>query len=526
MKPDGLPVRHGMTCLMKGMAMLAAFPPPGTGLSMDNRTRFFSRSQRHADSKGTPSQDVMSAEGRTNRRGCSCEAKRWGARAAVWQVSGHGPARRVFFVALVLVIAMCGAAKNAYSAEGQENGILPVGEPALPGKKTAHAFSGQENSPQSFSGFRAESYEDIPASAESEEEESASGAKSPYDSPGEEDTLLKRRARLQGMRMRRLYGPELAYQGFFINSKEESGSRHTVAATMPLTESWEGAVFEHVSFFSLKRGNDSAGRESARLRIGMNPGRSFRPWFALTPYFNFGEAEGQGLGVAAGISNTWRNGANLSGEVFAWRPWDEGYSTIVEDGRKHGVALAFTLPFTRKLLLSGRAYYEELELGGGAKSGAQNAGRRYALNARAYCRLLHRDGAYMGYGFRDDDLWNEYLTGSELGIFVQADFQRYSKPDGFEALHPVPEVFAQEMGISFQYAFSPHLGLTAEGFIGRDPDRDLQFGELAGLNGRLMLVANPHLRIWAGASYVKTTTTLESSGGEETIVSLGITYAF
>lgn len=132
----------------------------------------------------------------------------------------------------------------------------------------------------------------------------------------------------------------------------------------------------------------------------------------------------------------------------------------------------------------------------------------------------------MGYGFRDDRLWNEYLVGSELGIFLQVDFQRYFKPDGFDALNPVPEVFAQEVGLSLQYAFSPHFGLTAEGFLGRDPDRDLQFGELAGVNGRLIVVATPNLRIWAGASYMKTNTTLESSGGEETAISFGINYAF
>lgn len=350
-------------------------------------------------------------------------------------------------------------------------------------------------------------------------------AEFPYDAPGEDNVAWKRRARLIGMHIRALHGPEAAYQGFFINSREERGSRHTVAATAPLTEFWEGAVFSHASLFSLKRGKGNAGRESLRLRIGMNPGRTFRPWFALTPYVNFGEADGQGLGIAAGMAKTWRNGANLSGEVFAWRPWDEGYYTIIEDGRKHGAALAFTLPFTRNLILSSRAYYEELELGGGAKSGAQDAGKRYAINTRASYRLLHRDGA-MGYGFRDDNLWNEYLVGSELGMFIQVDFQRYFRPDGFKALHPVPEVFAQEIGLSLQYAFSPHMGLTAEGFIGRDPDRDLQFGELAGLNGRLTLVVNPNLRIWAGASYTKTTTTLESSGGEETIASVGIHYTF
>lgn len=347
----------------------------------------------------------------------------------------------------------------------------------------------------------------------------------PYDIVGEDDSW-KRQARLQGARMRALYGPELAYQMFSINTEDEVGSRQMAGAVFPLDELWEGAIFDHISYFSLKDVSKNAGREALRFRIGMNPARTFRPWFTVMPYVNFGDAEGNGVGLALGMTNAWRNGTVLSLGAFAWNPWDEGYHTFVEDGRRSGATLSFTLPFTKDFILSTRAYYEELELGPGAKSGPQYAGNRYVVNSRAYLRLLSRDNAFMGYGFRDDDLWSEYLIGSELGIFAQVDFQRYFRPDGFDALNPVPEVFAQEIGFSLQYAFSPRLGLTAEGFLGRDPDRDLQFGELAGLSARLTLLASPNLRIWAGASYLKTNASLESSGGEETTVLIGINYAF
>lgn len=434
---------------------------------------------------------------------------------------------RVCLGVLVLGIALYAPAQSVYSAHEDMGSHIPAIEDlASAGKGTFAAVPGQESPSQTLHVPLTELREDIHDGVTPEQQADATAEASPSGISREEDAALKRRARLVGTRMRTLYGPEATYWNAFIDSEEESGSRHTVAVTMPLTEVWEGAVFGHLSFFSLKHGTHSAGRESMDLRFGMNPGRAFRPWFALTPYLNFGDAEGEGLGVAAGMSQTWRKGANLSGEVFAWRPWDEGYYTIVEDGRKHGAALAVVLPFTDRLTLNSRAYYEELELGGGARSGEQYAGNRYAINTRACYRLLRRAGASMGHGFRDDLLWNEYLVGSELGIFLQVDFQRYFKPDGFDALNPVPEVFAQEVGLSLQYAFSPHVGLTAEGFLGRDPDRDLQFGELAGVNGRLTVVATPNLRIWAGASYMKTNTTLESSGGEETIVSFGINYAF
>lgn len=343
---------------------------------------------------------------------------------------------------------------------------------------------------------------------------------------GGTDTRLKRKARLQGIRMRMLYGPETLYHGSFISSDTERGSRHVAGAVMPLNERWEITLLNHLSLFSLKEDNRSAGRESMLVRVGMGQGESFRPWFALTPYTNFGDARGDRASIATGMSKTWKDGTSLTSEVYAWRPWDEGYYTITEDGYRHGGALALTLPITKKLILSTRSLYEQLALGSKAKSGEQYAGSRYGWNARAYYRLLQREGAFMGHGFRNDDLWNEYLVGSELGVFVHLDWQRYQSPEDFDALSPVPKAFAQQLGFSYQHAFSPHLGLSAESYVGRDPDRNLHFGELLGVNMRLTMLFNPQFRIWCALGYTKTNTTLESEGGSENTVSFGINYNF
>ena len=487
----------------------------------------YTSTSKNLSMKSSALKALLSIWQRVNSRSESTADMEIAVSTSALQTLARGVIMRVCPGILVLGIALCVPGRNVSLAhEAQADDVLSVEKPWLTGTGTLATVTGQESPARMLHVPLAEAREDLHDSAKPERHIGSLTGEIPSGTLREEDAALKRRARLVGTRMRTLYGPEAAYQNAFIDAEEESGSRHIVAVMMPLTEVWEGAAFGHLSFFALKHGSHSAGRESLDLRFGMNPGRSFRPWFALTPYLNFGDAEGEGLGITAGMSQAWRKGADLSAEVFAWRPWDEGYYTIVEDGRKHGAALAITLPFTDRLTLNSRAYYEGLELGAGARSGEQYAGNRYAINARACYRLLRRDGAYMGYGFRDDRLWNEYLVGSELGIFLQVDFQRYFKPDGFDALNPVPEVFAQEVGLSLQYAFSPHFGLTAEGFLGRDPDRDLQFGELAGVNGRLIVVATPNLRIWAGASYMKTNTTLESSGGEETAISFGINYAF
>lgn len=340
------------------------------------------------------------------------------------------------------------------------------------------------------------------------------------------DTPWKRKARLHGMRMRMLHGPEAMYHGSFISSDSEYGSRHIAGAVVPVHEHWEIITLNHLSVFSLKQGNHNAGREAMVVRVGMGPGKSFRPWFALSPYFNFGDAHGEGASIATGMSKSWKDGTNLATEIYAWRPWDEGYYTIIEDGQRHGGALALTLPITKKLTFSTRTFYEELELGAKAKSGAQYAGNRYGWNARAYYRLLQREAAFIGHGFRSDDLWNEYLVGSELGVFMHLDWQRYTKPKGFDALYPVTEAFAQQVGFSYQHAFSPHWGLTAESYIGRDPDRGLRFGDLLGLNMRLTMLLSPQFQIWCALGYAKTNTTLESDGGAENTVSLGIHYNF
>lgn len=429
-----------------------------------------------------------------------------------------------------------------------------------------------------------------------------------------QDAPWKRKARIEDARGRLLYRPELMYHGSVIESSSEAGSRHAAGAVMPLTDDWELAILDRVSYFALKQGISvdslqidaaaapkpknpdgkagkeapgdalpsrkipsykyslgkstrsgryAAGRESLELRLGKKPGNSLRPWLSVTPYTNFGDAKGEHVSIASGFSKTWKNGAGVFAELFAWRPWDEGYYTILNDGQRHGGALTFSWPWGSRFALSGRVHYEELALGTAAKSrapdvvnpdslkletrasgksrdlipeldrnlinresGWQYAGNRYGVNAKGYLKLLKKNSGFMGYGFRNEDLWNEFLVGSELGIYANVDWQRYNRPDAFNAFYPVPKVFAQQLGVSGQYAFSPHFGVSCDAYLGRDPERDLKFGEIGGVNARMTVVINPHFRLWGSYIYSKSGATLESGSGAENIFSIGFNYKF
>ncbi len=340
------------------------------------------------------------------------------------------------------------------------------------------------------------------------------------------DSPWKRGARQQALRMRALAAPEALYWISSIDTSSEVGSRQALGFAMQFTENWEFTVFDRLSFFALKTGGRSAGRQSLELRVSRAPGNAFRPWFSLSPYCNFHEGRGARPSLASGFVKGRKNGASVEAEAFAWQPWDEGYYTILEDGERFGGALGLSLPFGEVLVLNARGHYEELTLGTWAKHTAQYAGNRYGVNARSYLRVIRRKGEETGRGFRNDDLRDVYPTGSELGLFVGIDWRRYSRPDFFNAFYPAPMVFGQQLGMAFQKAFSPHLGISGEAYIGRDPDRKLRIGELAGVSLRLNLPLSPSFRFWLAGNYAKTSATIESSNGSESILSLGLNYNF
>ncbi len=340
------------------------------------------------------------------------------------------------------------------------------------------------------------------------------------------DTKWRRQARITGVRMRMLNGPEFAFAADGVNSTTERGARTHEGAVVPLNPRWELAALNDFAFFKRKDNGARAGYEALTLRLGANPSVSFRPWVAVTPYTGLWDGDGVGVGLSGGLSKTWRSGIALIGEAYAWRPWDEGYDTISQDGRSYGMALQAILPVDRRLTLTGGVEYEFLELGPHAPGGSQYAGRRGGWNLRADYRLLKRDGEYMGYGFREPTLWDEQLVPVELGLFADLLWERYIRPDGFTTINPTAKQFRQRIGIFYDQAISPHLGFNSEAYVGQDPRRGTGFGELYGLTLRLNVVVNTRFRAWFGWGYESVNNTLEGGGGPDRNLSFGFNYNF
>jgi hypothetical protein len=344
------------------------------------------------------------------------------------------------------------------------------------------------------------------------------------------DTKWRRQARITGVRLRMLNGPEAGYsrEGFLTNLEE--GARHALGATAPVNVRWEMAALNTLSSYRLRESGARAGLDSLTLRLGGNPSVSKRPWFSITPFAGLGDADGRGLGVSAGYSWSFSGGIGLDAEAYYSDPWDEGYDTAVQDGRRHGFALGLTVPVDRRLSLAAGVDGEWLELGPRAAAGKQSAGRRWSWNFRANYAIWRRDGAFMDYGFRNPTLWSEDLVPTELGIFGDLLWSRYLAPENFTVLAPTRKSFRQRIGVFYNQALSPRLGFNSEAYVGQDPRRGIGPGEIHGVTGRLILAVNSRLRLWAGLGYEsdrQETTAAGTGGGTPTRnLSLGLNCNF
>lgn len=340
------------------------------------------------------------------------------------------------------------------------------------------------------------------------------------------DTKWRRQARTTGVRMRMLNGPEANTAVELPSSGTEKGLRHYAGAVVPLNSRWELAVLNRLGMFELKETGGKAGLESVTVRVGANPSVSFRPWFAVTPYTGLRDGDGVGVGISGGLAKSWRSGMTLEAEAFAFQPWDEGYETAYNDGRSHGFRVQGTMPVDRRLTITAGVEYEWLELGPHAPGGSGYAGRRGSLDARIEYLLLKRDSSYMGYGFRDQSLWYEQLVPIELGLFADVHVQRYIRPRGFDTLNPTEKSFRQRIGLFYNQAISPHLGFNAEAYVGQDPRRGMDPGDLYGVTFRLNAVVNPHLRFWCGWGFESDNDSLSGGGGPDRTWSMGMSYNF
>ncbi|MDR2390538.1 MAG: hypothetical protein LBE84_02500, partial [Planctomycetota bacterium] len=220
------------------------------------------------------------------------------------------------------------------------------------------------------------------------------------------------------------------------------------------------------------------------------------------------------IGVSAGYSWNFSGGIGLDLEGYAWRPWDESYDTIIQDGRQHGLAAGLTLPVDRRLTFVAGVDIEWLELGPRAAAGRQSAGHQGGWNVRGNYVIWRRDGALMGYGFRDETLWNEQLIPVELGIFADMNWRRYVAPEDFTVIAPTRKSLQQRVGLFYYQAITPHLGFNSEAYLGRDPRRGIGPGKIYGVNLRLTAAVNSHFRFWTGWGYEKNRNDLTAGGGD------------
>lgn len=75
------------------------------------------------------------------------------------------------------------------------------------------------------------------------------------------DVKWRRQARLTGVQVRMLNGPEAMISGDGFSSDTERGVRTRQGAVAPINNRWKLAALNRLNFFSMKEGGGDAGME-------------------------------------------------------------------------------------------------------------------------------------------------------------------------------------------------------------------------------------------------------------------------
>ncbi|MDR2392167.1 MAG: hypothetical protein LBE84_10880, partial [Planctomycetota bacterium] len=112
------------------------------------------------------------------------------------------------------------------------------------------------------------------------------------------DTKWRRQARITGIRMRMLNGPELAVAYDGISTNLEQGSRTSAGAVAPINTRWEMAAINNFTAYESKPTGAEAALDAVTIRLNGNPSVSKRPWAAITPFAGMRDGRGRGIGVS------------------------------------------------------------------------------------------------------------------------------------------------------------------------------------------------------------------------------------
>ena len=302
----------------------------------------------------------------------------------------------------------------------------------------------------------------------------------------------------RALRVRREFGPELALTNLHTGNDVESVFRESAAFRMPVRDRLSLAAVLECDSFLLDRKDASdlnANLTSLELRYILDQNRKWRYWAWVMPYTG---KDITGTGVGCGVR--WRPGEGIDArvKVEGWMPWDANTYSVLNDGRRHGISAAVRRPLTTRLTATVDGASMWYELGGRAPGGAQWAGQSNEVGVRLDYTLFRRTNAVMSDCFYDRRVEQE--DALRFGVIPYAAFRHklYHMTSGFDAV-PVSQRSSDfRFGVVYNQPLNRHWGFSLGAYMGQDPLRNLDWGQVNGVHGRLIFVVSHRVRLWLG----------------------------
>lgn len=236
---------------------------------------------------------------------------------------------------------------------------------------------------------------------------------------------------------------------------------------------------------------------------------------SIIPY---GGTDADGMGVSVGGEWRGRKGLVLGMDGTFHEPWRDSTLSVLYDGYRHDITSNVYWPITRRLTLFGSAQWNWFGLdrtddGGGEDLAGQGYEWFSRLEYRVWMPREHRTAP----GWLDRELRYDDAVNSEITLFGQAFGSEYEDEGGFDTVPVTLEEMDVRGGVRLQYAVTAKLGMSVEGFVGQDNERAIAWGDLYGMQTRVIWQPLEQWRLSARYAMISSSGSAVAAGREETV---------
>lgn len=282
-------------------------------------------------------------------------------------------------------------------------------------------------------------------------------------------------------------------------------NRYRAGLYLPVREEWALTVLASTASYTLEESTDDENgfpnysyRHADMTELDIGGRYSFSPELnAALAILAGGTDELITPGLRASGAFAPAGGISFSGEGRLWVPWGDNTLSVLNNGRSSGLTLNASLPLLQRLDLSlsfsnDWRYLAESALVADSYQGMETTGQ-----GRLSYAIIDLPRNTLPVTFRNRETLTGEAPATGLNIFSSLLAGSYfNRPD--ETPVPVTEHrFEQRFGLSASAALASCLAFTAEGYVGYDTEREIDFGKLYGFSSQFDFIPASWLRIYS-----------------------------